>query len=142
IERMQTSERALREGLIYDLLGRLSDHDIREQTVHTLAKRYGADQNHAVAIERSALHCLEQVASAWELDRKESAMLLGWAAKLHEIGLVIAHSGYHKHGYYMLSHADLQGFSQTEQNLLAALVRLHRGKFNDGVVEELPSAWR
>jgi exopolyphosphatase/guanosine-5'-triphosphate,3'-diphosphate pyrophosphatase len=142
IERMQTSERALREGLIYDLLGRLSDHDIREQTVQALARRYSADEAHAAAVERSALQCLEQVASEWELDRKESAMLLGWAARLHEIGLVIAHSGYHKHGYYMLSHADLQGFSQTEQNLVAALVRLHRGKFNDGVVEELPSAWR
>ena len=142
IERMQTSERALREGLIYDLLGRLSEHDIREQTVHTLAKRYGADLRHAAAIERSALRLLEQVASAWDLDRKMSTMLLSWAARLHEIGLVIAHSGYHKHGYYMLSHADLQGFSQTEQNLLAALVRLHRGKFNSGVVEELPSMWR
>ncbi len=142
IERMQTSDRALREGLIYDLLGRLSDHDIREQTVQTLAKRYGADLQHAAAIEHSAVRCLEQVAGAWDLDRKSSATLLGWAARLHEIGLVIAHSGYHKHGYYMLSHADLQGFSQTEQNLLAALVRLHRGKFNDGVVAELPSAWR
>lgn len=142
IERMQTSERALREGLIYDLLGRLSDHDIREQTVQTLARRYGADLRHAAAIERSALRCLEQVAAPWELDRKLAAMLLGWAARLHEIGLVIAHSGYHKHGYYMLSHADLQGFSQTEQKLLAALVRLHRGKFNSGVVDELPSAWR
>jgi exopolyphosphatase/guanosine-5'-triphosphate,3'-diphosphate pyrophosphatase len=69
-------------------------------------------------------------------------MLLGWAARVHEIGLVIAHSGYHKHGYYMLSHADLQGFSQTEQNLLAALVRLHRGKFNKNVIEGLPSNWR
>src|SRR6185312_1714493 len=85
---------------------------------------------------------LEQVASEWELDRKTSAMLLSWAAKLHEIGLVIAHSGYHKHGYYMISHADLQGFSQTEQKLLAALVRLHRGKFNKGVIEDLPSSWR
>lgn len=142
IERMQTSERALREGLVYDLLGRLSDRDIREQTVEQLAARYGADLQHAAAVERSALRCLEQTASEWELDKKNSTMLLGWAAKLHEIGLVIAHSGYHKHGYYMISHADLQGFSQTEQRLLAALVRLHRGKFNKGVIEDLPSNWR
>jgi exopolyphosphatase/guanosine-5'-triphosphate,3'-diphosphate pyrophosphatase len=142
IERMQTSDRALREGVVYDLLGRLSDQDIREQTVQALAKRYGADLRHAAAIERSALRCLEQVSKAWALDAKLSAILLSWAARLHEIGLVIAHSGYHKHGNYMLSHADLQGFSQTEQKLLAALVRLHRGKFSGGVLMEMAPVWR
>ncbi len=141
LERMQTSERALREGVLYDLLGRLSDHDVREGAVTALAKRYGVDVRHAQAVERTALRCLDQVEEQWKLDRKLSRTLVGWAARLHEIGLVIAHSGYHKHGEYILRHADLQGFSQTDQSLLAALVRLHRGKFAPAVFEDLPQDW-
>ncbi|MEK6806120.1 MAG: Ppx/GppA phosphatase family protein [Pseudomonadota bacterium] len=141
LERMQTSERALREGVLYDLLGRLSDHDVRDEAVSALAKRYGVDVRHAQAVERTALRCLDQVSEEWRLDKKLSRTLVGWAARLHEIGLVIAHSGYHKHGEYILRHADLQGFSQTDQSLLAALVRLHRGKFTPAVFEELPEEW-
>ncbi len=141
LERMQTSERALREGVLYDLLGRLEDHDVRDGAVAALAKRYGVDARHAQAVERTALRLLDQVSEEWKLDKKLSRTLVGWAAHLHEIGLVIAHSGYHKHGEYILRHADLQGFSQTDQSLLAALVRLHRGKFAPAVFEELPQEW-
>jgi exopolyphosphatase/guanosine-5'-triphosphate,3'-diphosphate pyrophosphatase len=68
-------------------------------------------------------------------------MLLGWAAQLHEVGLVIAHSQYHKHGEYVLRNADLQGFSQTDQRLLAALVRLHRSKFSMNAFDDVPTPW-
>ncbi len=141
LERMQTSERALREGVLYDLLGRLDDRDVRDGAVAALAKRYGVDARHAQAVERTALRLLDQVSEEWKLDKTLSRTLVGWAARLHEIGLVIAHSGYHKHGEYILRHADLQGFSQTDQSLLAALVRLHRGKFAPAVFEELPQEW-
>lgn len=141
IERMQTSEYALREGVIHDLLGRLANKDVRAQSVMATARRYGADLRHAQNVERTALKLLEQVATAWQLDRKTGAKLLGWAARLHELGLVIAHNSYHKHGEYILRNCDLQGFSQTEQKLLAALVRLHRGKFAVTALEDLPQVW-
>jgi exopolyphosphatase/guanosine-5'-triphosphate,3'-diphosphate pyrophosphatase len=141
IERMETSERALREGLIYDLLGRLSDHDVRDQAVQAMATRYGADEIHATAVQGTALRLLKQVQNTWKLEPKFAARLLGWAAHLHEIGLVIAHSAYHKHGEYILRNADLQGFSQTDQRLLAALVRLHRSKFNLAALDDLPTPW-
>lgn len=141
LERMATSERALREGLIYDLLGRLSDHDVRDLSVRTMAKRYGVDTAHSEAVSNTALKLLKQVQKPWALDPKFSAMLLGWAAQLHEIGLVIAHSQYHKHSEYMLRNGDLQGFSQTDQRLLSALVRLHRSKFALNVFDDLPSAF-
>jgi len=54
---------------------------------------------------------------------------LEWAARLHEIGLAIAHSHHHRHGAYILRHADLPGFSRSGQELLAALVEGHRRKF-------------
>ncbi|MGH8461167.1 MAG: exopolyphosphatase [Stenotrophobium sp.] len=141
IERMETSERALREGVIYDLLGRLSNQDVRAESVAVMASRYGVDLRHAQQVERTALKILGQTAKTWELEPKISAMLLAWAARLHEIGLVIAHVSSHKHGEYILRHCDLQGFSQTDQKLLAALVRVHRGKFALSAFDELPSVW-
>ncbi|HWU67447.1 MAG TPA: Ppx/GppA phosphatase family protein [Stenotrophobium sp.] len=141
IERMETSERALRDGLIYDLLGRLSNQDVRAESVAAMAARYDVDLRHAQKVEHTALAILEQTAANWELDPKISARLLGWAARLHEIGLVIAHTASHKHGEYILKHCDLQGFSQTDQKLLAALVRVHRGKFALAAFDELPSLW-
>ncbi|MGH8541328.1 MAG: exopolyphosphatase [Stenotrophobium sp.] len=139
LEQLETSERALREGLIYDLLGRLSNRDVRGESVEAMAQRYGADPAHAQAVERTALIILEQTAKAWELDTKFSTMLLGWAARLHEIGLAIAHTSSHKHGEYILKNCDLQGFSQTDQKMLAALVRVQRGKFALTAFDELPS---
>jgi exopolyphosphatase/guanosine-5'-triphosphate,3'-diphosphate pyrophosphatase len=141
LERMETSERALREGVIYDLLGRLSNQDVRAESVAAMASRYAVDLHHAQQVERTALKILDQVAKSWELEPKISAMLLSWAARLHEIGLVIAHASSHKHGEYILKHCDLQGFSQTDQKLLAALVRVHRGKFALIAFDELPSLW-
>jgi exopolyphosphatase / guanosine-5'-triphosphate,3'-diphosphate pyrophosphatase len=142
VERMLTSENALREGVLYDLLGRLTDRDIRGDTIAALAQRYGVDGPHADDVEATALKLLDGVLEEdWKLDRKESRQLLGWAARLHECGLAVAHAGYHKHSEYLLRHADLPGFSQTEQRLLAALVRLHRGKFSDAAWSELPEEW-
>jgi exopolyphosphatase/guanosine-5'-triphosphate,3'-diphosphate pyrophosphatase len=124
---MHTSENALREGVIYDLLGRLSNHDVRESTVSALARRYGVEESHAQQIAHTAQKLLH--ASQWQQDPEE-VRLLNWAARLHEVGLAIAHDGYHRHGEYILRHADLSGFSRTEQRWLAALVRCHRGKFD------------
>lgn len=140
LSQMHTSERALREGLVYDLLGRLTDHDVRDETVRAIATRYNVDTAHSQAVARTALKLLRQMGTPWQLDPKSSAMLLRWAAMLHEIGLVIAHSSYQKHGEYILRHADLQGFSQTDQRQLAALVRLHRSKFVDSALSDLPAA--
>lgn len=139
---MQTSEHALREGLVYDLLGRLGNRDVRAEAVAATARRYGVDAAHAAAVERTALKALAQVAPAWELPRALSATLLGWAAQLHEIGLVIGHDNHHKHGEYILANGDLRGFSLTDQRLLAALVRLHRGKFAASAWEALTSEWQ
>ncbi|MEW6166167.1 MAG: exopolyphosphatase [Pseudomonadota bacterium] len=141
IEAMETSERALREGLVYDLLGRLSDHDARNEAVGAMAARYGVDERHARDLARTALHILDQVVRPWGLDPQVAGRFLRWAAQLHEVGLAITHNGYHKHSHYILRNSDLQGFSQTDQRLLAALVRLHRGRFALETLDELPTVW-
>lgn len=141
LERMHTSERALREGLIYDLMARMGGGDVRGKSIAQTARRFSVDTAHASAVEDTARRALEQVADTWALSMPASADLLCWAAQLHEIGLSIAQAAYHKHGDYILRNGDFQGFSQNEQRMVAALVRLHRGKFVKAVFDDVPRVW-
>ena len=141
VERMQVADGALREGLLYDLLGRLKHSDVREQTVSALAARFRADAAQAERVAHTAAHCFKQAARAWMLDA-EAERMLGWAARLHEIGLTVAHNQYHKHGGYLAEKADLPGFTWQEQQQLAALIRGHRRKFPLEVFGMLPLAAR
>ena len=126
LQRMDHCEGALREGVLYDLLGRHHHEDVRERTLTSLMERYHVDLEQAARVERKALHAFDQVAADWELDDGIWRELLGWAAKVHEVGLDIAHYHYHKHGAYLIEHSDLAGFSREDQQMLALLVRGHR----------------
>jgi exopolyphosphatase / guanosine-5'-triphosphate,3'-diphosphate pyrophosphatase len=138
LERMAVSRAAMREGILYDLLGRASDNDPRDASVAALMHRYAIDAAQAQRVEATALRLFDQVASDWDLTPDDRAML-GWAARLHEIGLVIAHSQHQVHGAYVLAHSDIAGFSQQEQRFLAALVRAHRRRVPRGVFDALPA---
>lgn len=142
IEQLRSADGALREGLLYDLLGRIRDEDVRSQTVDSLSERYHVDRPQAERIRTTALDFLDQTARSWELDSREARLLLSWAAQLHEIGLDIAHAHYHKHGEYIIAHSDLLGFSREEQKLLATLVLAHRRKFPVSVFKALPAHQR
>ncbi len=142
IERMQASEGALREGLLHDLIGRIRHEDVREPSVAALARRYHVDAYQAGRVARTVRHLLHETAPGWGLDEEWAEAYLHWAAALHEIGLDIAHAGYHKHGAYVVANADLLGFSRQEQALLAALVRSHRRKLRADVFANLPDRWR
>lgn len=142
IERMQVSDYALREGLIYEMMGRVQHADIRERTVMTLCRQFQIDQDHGQRVRGTALALYRQLASAWSLDDPAQTLMLAWAARLHEIGLMVAHSQYQKHGAYLLRNADLAGFTRQEQMLLAALVLGHRRKFPVQELAALPSGMR
>lgn len=126
LKQMSISEGALREGVLYDLIGRHHHEDIRERTLNSLIGRYHVDQEQAKRVESKALEAFDQVRAAWELDDERYRDLLSWAARTHEVGLDIAHYHYHKHGAYLIEHADLPGFSRQDQLMLALLVRSHR----------------
>lgn len=128
IAELVTTQGALREGIIYDLVGRLSDEDSRLRTVRAMEARYHVDQAQADRVEATALHFYDQVVNAWRLHPPNARNLLAWSARLHEIGLDIAHAQYHLHGAYLLQHADMPGFNRNEQLLLAAMVGSHRRK--------------
>lgn len=138
IEQLQVSDLALREGLLYELIGYIQHQDVRGRTVDSLCQRFGTDEDQAQRVEVTANALLTQVARDWDLSNNENALVLSWACRLHEIGLSLAHSGFHKHGAYILANADLPGFSRQQQARLSALVRNHRRKFSNGLFKELP----
>ena len=142
IEQMTVSDGALREGLIQDLLGRIYNYDMRSATVMSVADKYRTDKKHAIRIKKTISFILKQLIDncSWA-DDENSLQFLNWAADLHETGIDIAHSQYHKHSAYIIEHSDLAGFSTQDQILLAAIVRSHRRKFSLAHFNELPSPW-
>jgi exopolyphosphatase/guanosine-5'-triphosphate,3'-diphosphate pyrophosphatase len=141
IERMKVSDGAMREGLLYDLLGRYTDEDARERTVRSMQERYHVDRAQAERVESTVIDFLSQVEEAWPLADPEIELLLRWAARLHEIGLDVAHSGYHRHGAYLLANADMAGFPRAEQKLLSIMVGSHRRKPAIEEADELNPPW-
>jgi exopolyphosphatase/guanosine-5'-triphosphate,3'-diphosphate pyrophosphatase len=125
VESMLPSQGALREGLLYDLLGRLGHDDVRSQAVLAFGARMGIDEARAGGVRAAALALFDQVQGAWSLGPGHRD-LLSWAAWLHGVGLAMSYSGYHRHGAYMVAHADLPGFSREDRKRLAALVLSHR----------------
>lgn len=128
ISHMSYSDGALRLGVLYDLLGRFHHHDMRDATVLQFMRRYQVDKRQAERVEKTALHLLAQLIDINAPEHESDVRFLKWAVSLHEIGISVAHNSYHKHGAYILSFADMPGFSKKDQACLAVLVLGQRGK--------------
>jgi exopolyphosphatase/guanosine-5'-triphosphate,3'-diphosphate pyrophosphatase len=135
IDALQVAQGALRQGVLYDLVDRaLPATDLRGPSAAQLATRFGVDPLQADRVERTALHLFEQLQPPRAGRAGEAAAPAGpsrelsWAARLHEVGRQIAHSGHHKHGAYILDNADAAGFTLTELHRLSLLVLGQRGK--------------
>ncbi|SFC19126.1 exopolyphosphatase / guanosine-5'-triphosphate,3'-diphosphate pyrophosphatase [Marinospirillum celere] len=129
IKEMHFADAALREGLLYELAGTSTELDIRDRTINSLQERFQCDPLQSKNVADTAIHALRQVASNWGLAHPRWENKLRWAAQVHELGLSVAHTQYHKHGAYLLNYADLAGFTRQQQQILAVLVRTHRRKF-------------
>ena len=128
IDVMNVSSGALREGLLFDLIGRVHAQDIREESIRDLMQRFHVDIDHAERVAVTARTFATQLADAWSIASPDMLRLVGWAALVHEIGMDISHSQYHKHGAYLLDNMDLPGFSRQDQHDLSLIVRNHRRK--------------
>lgn len=137
IRQMRFNSGALREGLLYDIIGRNSHENVRERTISSLQKRYHIDTAQCDRVEATALHALNQVRQAWKLTSNESENLLRWAARIYELGLTISHTQHHKHGAYLIQHSDLPGFTERSKHALATMIRLHRRRLMLDVIEDL-----
>jgi exopolyphosphatase/guanosine-5'-triphosphate,3'-diphosphate pyrophosphatase len=128
IDAMHVSMYAIREGIIYDLAGQRQRRDTRVETIENMVEQYHVDREQARRVGRLALALFGQVEQQIETDAEQARQLLRWAVDLHEIGLSIAHSAYHKHGAYIVANSDMPGFSRQEQGVLSFLVLNHRRK--------------
>ncbi len=138
MQNMQVAEGSLREGILQDLLGRLTDEDARVRSVRAMAARFHVAPAQADRVEMTLMHFFAEVAEPWGLSDSADSQTLCWAARLHEIGLDIAHAQYHQHGAYLLEHADMPGFPRLEQHVLALLVGSHRRSFSRKAFQDLP----
>lgn len=135
-DRVVIANGAMRQGILWDLLGRVHHHDMRDVTAAQFMQRYHVDSAQAKRVGALALQLLEQIPCE---DRENAERFVAWAAKLHEIGIGVAYSGHQKHGAYILRNADMPGFSRMEQQRLAALVLAHRRqlrKLPEGTIAE------
>ncbi len=137
LESMDVSETAMREGVLYDMLGRAQHRDARDRSIAALALRYGVDSEQASRVEATALDLFGQASATWDLS-EQHRLMLSWAARIHEIGLSIAHSQYHQHGAYVIANSDIAGFSTQEQHMLAAMLRCQRRSLAMSAINELP----
>ncbi|MCA8962765.1 MAG: Ppx/GppA family phosphatase [Planctomycetes bacterium] len=128
VDRMTAAAGGLREGLLYDLHGRFQHDDVRDRTIRSIMRRFQVDEAQALRVERTATVLYDAVRPVIGVGDEFPRRLLTWGARLHEVGLAIAHVGYHKHGEYFVRNARLDGFSRGDQENLAILVRLHRKK--------------
>lgn len=126
IDHMAVAAGALREGVLHELVGRMQHQDTREATVARFRRRYHVDAQQVKRVKSLAIMLLDQVAHRLKMDRQVAEQYLIWASRLHEIGISIAHSGYHKHSAYIIENADMPGFSRMEQQLLGLLLRCQR----------------
>jgi exopolyphosphatase/guanosine-5'-triphosphate,3'-diphosphate pyrophosphatase len=130
VEHMELATGAMRQGILWDMIGRAHRRDMRELTVRQFVKRYHVDATHAHRVERLALKLFEQLAEGGKDENEYPMQMLSWAARLQEIGLTVAHTGYHKHSAYIVANADMPGFSKMEQGQLSMLVLAHRGSLS------------
>jgi len=127
VEHMALATGAMRQGILWDMIGRAHRRDMRELTVRQFMKRYHVDAGQAHRVERLALKLYEQLAEGGKEELEYATHMLSWAVRLQEIGLTVAHSGYHKHSSYIVANADMPGFSKMEQAQLSMMVLAHRG---------------
>jgi len=142
VDRLTVSDGALREGLLYDHIGRLQHEDARDRSVHALARRFNIDEAQAARVADTAASLLQQSAPEWQLETPLVSKLTAWAARLHEIGLDISHDGFQRHGAYIAEHADLPGFPRSEQAVLAFIIASQREPIELQMLQQLGSSWR
>lgn len=138
---MNAADYALREGLLYDTIGHYSGEDARERSVRQLCRRYEVNDIQARRFEEAALALFREVKDAWNLPHLAARNLLRWASRLHETGLTIAHSHYHRHGAYVVANSNLPGFSRAIQRRTAWLIEGHRQRI-PMVDEQEANQWK
>jgi len=144
IEQLNISNNALREGLVFDTLGRLYAEDVRETSVKSIQAWLKIDTNQADAVADTSARLYKQAHNSWQLHDMDHDFkkLLNWAARLHEGGMALSYKRYRHHSAYLIENAELAGFTQQEKQMLSALLINHRGKFIADAYDRFESVHR
>jgi exopolyphosphatase / guanosine-5'-triphosphate,3'-diphosphate pyrophosphatase len=132
IDEMVYSDYALREGALLDALHRRRGgtlhhlHDLRRRSVEHLAELMDNDPGHRATAARLALRLFD-LTQPWHGASDQARELLEAAALLANVGMFVAHSGHHKHTYYVIRNSEhLAGFTDNEIEVIAQAARYHR----------------
>ena len=126
---IEVTEAGLREGAFFErLLGKdvLFD-DVRSESVHNLAHRFGHDDDHAAHVWELSASMYDGLAAAGLHEYGAGERELLWAACiLHDIGVAVDYDDHHRHSYYLTLNAGLPGFTPRELVLIGLIARYHR----------------
>ena len=126
IEKLEVTKGAIREGILYEILGRFRRQDVREMTIKNYKGYYHIDDSQSKRVCEIAKAFVDNIYQQDAIEIREELKIFLWSAQLHEIGISIGYSGYHRHGSYILENAEMPGFSNSEQKKLAGYIILHR----------------
>ncbi len=98
----------------------------RRKSVKRLAKRHHYQKSHTKHLRQLALRiyasAIEEKLSPTQEGLEE---LLGYAARMHDIGIDIGYDCHHEHGAYLVRHSSLLGFTEHEILVMARMVFMH-----------------
>ena len=132
-ETLTISDKAIREGVIYDFISRHQERiraeqeipNIRRRHVVLLGRRCHFPEDHSLHIAKLALSLFDQLQPLHGLGDQEREWL-EYAALLHDVGYLIHVRQHHKHSYYLIKHGDLSAFTAEEIEMIANVARYHR----------------
>ena len=136
IQQLTLSSGALREGLLYEMLPDSRTGNIRQRTIRALSQRFHIDQQHADSVKLQVNTIYSQLKTTWDLPAGNALEILLASGDLHEIGLLLEYKYHQQHSAYILTHADLAGFSQSDRQLLVSLVTLYKGDIKQTLLEK------
>jgi exopolyphosphatase/guanosine-5'-triphosphate,3'-diphosphate pyrophosphatase len=132
-DKLTISDKAIREGIIYDFIQRHQEGiraeqeipNVRRRNVLYLAQRCQYPQAHSHHVARLALQLFDQTATLHRLGDREREWL-EYAALLHDIGYLINARQHHKHTHYLITQSNLDGLTAEEIEMIANIARYHR----------------
>jgi exopolyphosphatase / guanosine-5'-triphosphate,3'-diphosphate pyrophosphatase len=123
IKSLKAVDAGLRMGVLWDLQLRATKRDRRELSVQDFMRRFHTDEDRASRVAEIAGVLYAQLKPGSDAYVK----YLYWSGLMHEVGLAVSHTGYHKHAAYMVENADLPGFTTREQRVMSTLIVAQKG---------------
>jgi exopolyphosphatase/guanosine-5'-triphosphate,3'-diphosphate pyrophosphatase len=128
---LKVSAHGIRHALLQRMLARLGSRGgpprtpRRVEAAEALARSLHFEESHGLHVRTLALSLFDQLAEPLGLDGG-GRDLLAAAAILHDVGYVVGYRRHHKHAYRLIAHAQIDGFTPREREIIALTARYHR----------------